>query len=157
LSLTPPQIEALDGIARAWPRAKAVIIGAAALGFYYDMRWRRTADVDLVVALELEDFPGALLDRPGWQQHPRKEHEFVSPTGARVDLLPAGPKLLEAGTITWAGGQVMSLAGMGLAFAHAESHALSDHRAALVAPPPVLAILKMVSYADRPFERERDL
>ncbi len=31
-----------------------VIIGATALGFYLDMTWRKTADVDLLVALDLD-------------------------------------------------------------------------------------------------------
>ncbi len=51
----------------------------------------------------------------------------------------------------------MSLAGMDLAFSHAESHSVSNDHAVLVAPPSVISILKMTSYCDRPIERERDL
>ena len=47
----------------------------------------------------------------------------------------------------------MSLVGMDLAFKYAARHA----GGALVAPPPVVALLKMVAFADRPAERERDL
>lgn len=155
--LTPSQIDALSELEDVWPNASAVIIGATALAFYYDMRWRQTADVDLVVALELEDFPGALLDRPGWKQHPKREHEFTSPQGARLDLLPAGPQLIAAGSFSWSSGHTMSLAGMDLAFDHAESHNVSSDRSALVAPPPVVCLLKMISYCERPVERERDL
>lgn len=157
MSLTAGQIEALTELEAVWPDAKAVIIGATALGFYYAMQWRQTADVDLIVAVEIEDFPGALISRPGWKQHPRKEHELISPTGAKIDLLPAGPRLLEAGAITWPSGHVMSLAGVDLAFEHAETHLVSADRSALVAPPSVVGVLKMVSYCERPADRERDL
>jgi predicted nucleotidyltransferase len=47
----------------------------------------------------------------------------------------------------------MSLVGMDLAFEHAARHA----GGVLVAPPPVVAILTMVAFGDRPTERERDL
>jgi predicted nucleotidyltransferase len=156
MSLTPQQSAALREISEVWPGTQAVIIGATALGFYCDMSWRRTADVDLVVALELDEFPGALPERPGWLQDTRKEHEFRSPQGVKLDLLPAGRKLLEVGHISWRGGHQMSLAGMDLAFRHAESHAV-DEDSVLVAPPRVISVLKMVSYCDRPMDRERDL
>jgi hypothetical protein len=38
---------------------------------YYEMRWRQTTDVDLALAIELRDFPGALPERPGWKRHPK--------------------------------------------------------------------------------------
>jgi predicted nucleotidyltransferase len=50
----------------------------------------------------------------------------------------------------------MNLAGIDLALQHAEAHAVSGH-SVWVTPPAVVAILKMVSFADRPAERERDL
>jgi predicted nucleotidyltransferase len=45
---------------------------------------------------------------------------------------------------------------MDLAFTHAESHTVDDV-VVWVAPPPVIAVLKMVSFGDRPPDRERDL
>ncbi len=157
MSLTPAQIGALREIETVWPQVKAVIIGATGLGFYYDMRWRQTSDVDLVLALEIEDFPGALLGRDGWSRHKSKEHEFISPQGAKLDLLPVGPGVLEAGQIQWPSGQVMNVVAIDLAFDHAESHSLLDESSVLVAPPQVITLLKMASYCDRPLERERDL
>jgi predicted nucleotidyltransferase len=155
MTLVASQVAALRDIEQVWPGAKVVIIGATALGFYFDMRWRKTADVDLAVALDLNGL-SELTKRPGWTRHPSKEHEFTSPGGAKVDLLPAGPALLAAGRLRWQNGDSMSLAGMELAFQHAEPHAAGGHNV-LVAPPAVVAILKMVSFADRPTERERDL
>jgi len=155
MSLVENQISALREVDEVWPGVSAVIIGATALGFYFDMRWRQTADVDLVVALTLDEFPD-LGARSGWRRHAKREHEFVSPSGAKLDLLPAGARLLQEGRLQWRDGSVMSLEGMDLAFEHAEPHVVQGYRV-LVAPPPVIAILKMVSFGERPAERERDL
>ncbi|HEY6559265.1 MAG TPA: nucleotidyl transferase AbiEii/AbiGii toxin family protein [Polyangiaceae bacterium] len=157
MSLSAAQVAALRELDEQWPEAKNVIIGATALGFYYEMRWRQTADVDLALAIELRDFPGALPERPGWKRHPKKQHEFRSPQGVKIDILPAGPGLLDAGQIAWSGEQVMSLAGMDLAFRYAEQRKVVHGYTASVAPPRVIAVLKMTAYCDRPAERERDL
>jgi predicted nucleotidyltransferase len=151
------QVAALREVDEVWPETNAVIIGATALGFYYDMSWRQTADVDLVLALDLKSFPGALITRPGWKQHPTKEHEFTSPRGDRIDLLPASRELVAAGRLTWASGHVMNLSGMDLAFEYAERRDVGDGYTASVAPPYVVTVLKMASYGDRPAERQRDL
>lgn len=152
MSLVESQLTALREIEQLWPDAEIVIIGATALGFYFDMSWRHTADVDLAVALTLDALPD-LASRPGWSQHSKREHEFTSPTGAKLDLIPAGPQLLQAGQLRWRNGDVMSLVGMDLAFKHAVPH----EDGARVAPPHVVAILKMVAFGDRPMQRERDL
>jgi predicted nucleotidyltransferase len=99
------------------------------------------------------DALSALASRPGWSRHPRREYEFTAPGGAKVDLIPASPQLLRSGQLQWRNGDVMSLVGMDLAFEHAARHT----GGVLVAPPPVVAILKMVAFGDRPTERERDL
>jgi predicted nucleotidyltransferase len=156
VSLTPGQISALRELGEVWPGRDVVIIGATALGFYYDMAWRKTADVDLVVAVEIDEFPGRLAERPGWTQHPDKEHEFQSPQGVRLDILPAGEGLLRKGTIVWGSGQVMSLVGIDLAFRHAEPHTVENF-IVKVATPVVVTVLKMAAYLDRPQERLRDL
>jgi predicted nucleotidyltransferase len=156
VSLTPSQLEALRELQQILGSARMVMIGATALGFYGGRPWRHTADVDLVVALELEDFPGPLLNSPGWTSHPTKPHEFNAPSGSKIDLIPAGQSLLQAGRLVWQRGDTMSLHCMDLAFTHAESHTVGDV-VVLVAPPPVVAVLKMVSFSDRPAARERDL
>jgi predicted nucleotidyltransferase len=151
MSLSKGQLAALSELEQLWPEAEAVVIGATALGFYYDMSWRHTTDVDLVVALTVDVLP-ALANRPGWSRHPKREYEFTSPGGARVDLIPASPDLIRAGRLQWLNGTAMSLVGMDLAFKHAVRR-----DGVLVAPPAVVAILKMVAFSDRPAERERDL
>ena len=156
MSLILSQVDALREIDQVWPGVGVVIIGATALGFYFDMRWRQTSDVDLVVALELDDLSD-LERRSGWIRHRRREHEFVAPGGAKVDVLPVGKQSPSAGHIEWGNGDVMDLAGMDLAFRYAVEHAVLDGYRVRVAPPAVIVLLKMVSFGDRPAERERDL
>lgn len=71
--------------------------------------------------------------------------------------MPVGPEVLKAGQLQWPSGHVMKVVGIDLAFEHACSHTLEDGGEVLVAPPNVIAVLKMVSYCDRPSDRERDL
>ncbi|HEY6559879.1 MAG TPA: hypothetical protein VI072_21495 [Polyangiaceae bacterium] len=46
---------------------------------------------------------------------------------------------------------------MDLAFEHAEQRKVVHGYTASVAPPRVVAVLKMTAYCDRPVEREHDL
>jgi predicted nucleotidyltransferase len=156
VTLTPAQIAALRELEQVFVDRSIVIIGATALGFYYDMAWRKTADLDLLVAVELDQFPGGLAEREGWEQRGNKEHEFLAPNSVKLDVLPAGPDILEQGEITWDCGHVMNMAGMGLAFEHAAAHTVDDYDAR-VAPPHIVAVLKMTAYMDRPDDRLRDL
>ena len=157
MSLTSKQIKALRDLEQVWPDRNVVIIGATALGFYYDMTWRQTADVDLILAVEFKEFPGPLANLQGWEQHKTKEHQFLSPQGEKIDILPAGPELLAAGSITWASGHKMSLEAMDLAFSYTAKKDCPNNYVATVALPQVVVLLKMASYCDRPAERERDL
>ena len=120
------------------------------------MSHRKTDDLDLVVAVPLEDFPGPMKSLPGWRSHPKKEHCFFSPDGQQVDLVPAGAALVAQGYVEWPSGARMSLAGFDLAFAHA-TRELAGSTAVLVPPAPVIALLKMRAWLDRPHIREKDL
>jgi hypothetical protein len=93
--------------------ADVTIIGAAALLCFVDLG-RFTADVDLVVALDLKDFAGfsAALKESGWTQERGKEHRWRGPRGSMIDLMPAGPNLRAAQCLVWPDSQFkMSLAG----------------------------------------------
>jgi predicted nucleotidyltransferase len=148
--LTLEQIDTVRELEGLWPQRSWVIVGATALGFYHEMTWRKTADVDLAVALELDEFPAGLSELDGWSRTPGREHEFVSSQGVRLDVLPAGRSLLEAGSLTWSTGQVMNLTGLDLAFEYAEAHTVARDVTVRVAPPKAIAVLKMVSFLDRP-------
>ncbi len=155
MTLTPDQARAIEAIVEQCPDHRAVIVGASALGFYFDMMWRETADVDLAIAIELADFPGGIDTLEGWKPGNR-EHEFYSPCGVKIDIIPAGASLLDEGQVKWPSGHTMNLAGFDLALQHAEVHQSQGIEVA-VAPPCVVAILKMAAYLDRPAERLRDL
>lgn len=157
MTLTSTQVSSLRELEKALGGRGIVVIGATALGFYYDMSWRKTVDVDLIVAAELDEFPCGIDKIDGWTRHPTRAHEFRSALGVKLDIVPAGPKLLASGILRWPSGYEMSLLGFDLAFDHAAEHPTADGYPVRVAPPPVIAILKMAAYLDRPAERVRDL
>ncbi|MCK5797811.1 MAG: hypothetical protein KAI47_11535, partial [Deltaproteobacteria bacterium] len=155
MTLTPNQARAVAQVAGRCQGYRTVIVGASALGFYCDMTWRKTADVDLVIAIEMEDFPFGIDALEGWQRG-NKEHEFCSAEGVKIDIIPAGPALLVRGQVAWPSGHTMNLTGIDLALQHAEAHEAHGVEVA-VASPCVIAVLKIAPYLDRPAERLRDL
>lgn len=136
-----------------------MIIGAVAFQAFYPNRNRHTRDIDLAVALDIEDFKlmQAELSEEGWKQEERREHRWHSPRGEVLDIIPAGLQLRQAGQITWpASDMVMSLVGFEHVFKSAiDMPALgTDSR---VVPPVVLALLKIVAFMDDPQGRAKDL
>jgi len=121
------------------------------------MRWRRTSDLDLVIAVEREALPAGLDAQDGWTRDPRNEQEWHGPGGVRVDIIPAGGNLLAVGFLEWESGQRMSLAGMRHALSTSLPTPIGGDVAIPVAPLHTLALLKTIAYLDRPLDRERDL
>lgn len=154
--LTPFQAAALAAIRAAWPDTEAILIGALALGHHIPMDHRTTDDLDLAIAVPIEDFPGPLSSLEGWRRDARMEHRFFSSDGQMVDVLPAGESLIEKGYIDWPSGERMSLIGFDLAFAHNTKEAAGE-TTVLVPSAPVLALLKMRAWLDRPERRKKDL
>jgi predicted nucleotidyltransferase len=139
--------------------ADVAIIGAAALLCFVDIG-RFTRDIDLVVALDLEAFLTftAVLKTRGWTQEARKEHRWHGPNGSIVDLLPAGPGLRHAKRITWPESEFeMSLAGFEHVFALAVPVSFAEGVQYRVAPPSVIALLKIIAFMDDPHGRRKDL
>lgn len=152
------QIEALGDVAHAWPSTPFALIGASALSHHIALSWRQTQDLDLTIAVDLEDLPASTAKLVGWTRHPRLEHEWQSPLGVKVDLVPAGPGLLAAGYLKWPmSGFTMNLVGLDLALAHTVPLALPDGVVIRVASAPAIVVLKMTAWLDRPADRERDL
>jgi len=91
-----------------------VIIGSMAYRLFIDDVARETADIDLAVAVDLED-PSAsyrMLESLKWQRSERLEQRWQTARRVWVDSLPAGPALRARGTMEWPrSGFVMSLAG----------------------------------------------
>jgi len=157
VNLRPEQEEALRQLLELWRDTPFVLIGAGALGLQVDLA-RQTNDLDFALSVALEEYPAGLQGLVGWQRRREGEHAWQSPEGAKVDIVPAGPSLLEAGSLIWPqSGHHMSLIGLRLAFEHYISIAIDDAHSIRVAVVPVVFVLKMVSFLDRPTARERDL
>jgi predicted nucleotidyltransferase len=153
-----PQLVALRQLRGAWRPEQFIVIGAAALGCFLEMRWRRTADLDLTVAVTLAEVSAVLGALPGWVRDPRVEHRWRVPGEAAIDVIPAGPELLRQGEILWPkSGQRMELVGFRLPFAHGVPIEVEPGSVVRVAPLPVLFVLKAIAALDRVAERERDL
>jgi len=154
----PEQAETLRQLSKLWRQTPFVLIGANALALQVDLEWRQTNDLDFVVSVSLDDYPAGLSALPGWQRRREGEHAWLSPTGVKVDVVPAGPGLLEAGSLTWLpeSGYRMNLVGLRLAFDHHVRIAVDDHHSIRVAATPAIVVLKMVAFLDRP-DREDDL
>jgi predicted nucleotidyltransferase len=139
--------------------AEVTIIGATALLCFIDLE-RFTMDVDLAIALDLADFAAfsAELEKRGWIQEPRREHRWHAPGGSMVDLMPAGPNLRAARQIVWPKSEfAMSLVGFGHVFARSVDFPVAKNMRCKVAPPPVIALLKIIAYMDDPYRRQKDL
>jgi predicted nucleotidyltransferase len=155
--LLPEQTETLLQLVDLWRETPFVLIGANALALQVDLEWRQTNDLDLVVSVAMEDYPAGLGALPGWQRRREGEHAWLSSEGVKVDVVPAGPGLLAAGSLTWPeSGYRMSLVGLRLAFDHHVRVALDERSSVRVATTPAIVVLKMVAFLDRP-DREDDL
>ena len=61
---TSDQIEALRHLARLWSPERFAIVKAAALACFMDMRWRKTDDLDLAVAVSVGISPSGSAHCP---------------------------------------------------------------------------------------------
>ena len=99
-----------------------VVIGAVAYRTWVQDEQRVTEDVDLVVGLDLSDL-GLLTDplvARGWRHDQRREHRWLSPRGARIDLLPAGERARRDRHLVWPLAETrMSLVGFDHVFSDA--------------------------------------
>jgi predicted nucleotidyltransferase len=156
--LLPEQTDTLRQLSELWRSTPFVLIGASALALQIDLEWRQTNDLDFVVSVALEDYPAGLAGLPGRERLRDAEHAWRSPTGVRVDVIPADPSLLEAGSLTWPeSGHRMSLVGFRLAFDDHVPIAIDGRHSVEIATTPAIVVLKMVAFLDRPTDREDDL
>jgi len=157
-TFTTEQRAGLRELAGVWGGTSFCLIGAAAaLAWRIDLR-RSTNDLDISVSISVDEITATLAKLKGWRQDPRREHEWLAPGDIKVDVVPAGPTLLAAGYIVWpVSGRRMTLTGLRLAFTEGVPLEIEPDLFVRVAPIPVIALLKTISYQDRPYERERDL
>lgn len=149
---------ALTSLLALWDPQRVVLIGGAALGALTGMPWRVTLDLDLVTVAHGADALDALHNHPEWTKDPHVEPRWKFRQRVPVDVVCVTRESLEAGRLTWpASGVVFDLTGLDLALKHATPLVLDNGHALRVAPLPVIVLLKMVSFLDRPRERRRDL
>lgn len=160
--LPPEQVTALARLQAICGRqgATVMIIGAAAYRAWFDDPGRHTEDVDVAVAIDLEEFErlAKTLAEIGWRQELRREHRWITPEGARVDLLPAGDQLRSAGRIEWPrSGMVMELVGFDHVFSRSVPREAAPGIVLRVIPVPVLALLKIAAFVESPYTRAKDV
>lgn len=156
--LTKAQLSAVESLVALWGTRKLVLIGARALGCHLPLTWRLTEDLDLTVSITLEEYPSGLETIPGWRQDPRATKRWYTDQDVRLDILPIGRAGRALDSIDWPGEvRSMNATGLRLATDHAQLLRLDGGLTVQVAPVPVLAVLKMISYKDHPVVRERDL
>jgi predicted nucleotidyltransferase len=160
--LSPEQVASVRQLQTVCDRlgAELVIIGAIALQMGLADWSRHTDDVDVAIAIDLDNFPQltSLLQEQGWKQHGRREHRWSTPAGARLDLIPAGPTLRKAHRLEWPVSKMkMSLVGFEHVFADSVSVAIAPDLNVKIVPLPVVALLKVVAYLDNPHDRDKDI
>jgi predicted nucleotidyltransferase len=156
--LTKEQVDVLRTLHQIWEREKIVLIGATALGCFIDMRWRQIYDLDLSISVSLDKYSSDLDHIPGWSQNPNLEQRWSAPGSVHIDIIPATSNLLNQGEFIWPqSGFRMSLVGLRLAFEYGVPFRPADDFKILIAPVPVITVLKMIAYQEKPPERARDL
>lgn len=159
--LTQQQLDdlaCLQAIAEKF-NAEFAIIGAAALECFIDLE-SFTMDVDLVVALDPQDFAlfAEELRTTGWLKDRRNEHRWSGPNGSLTDLLPAGPGLQEAKRLVWPVSEFeISLVGFRHVFTQARPFSFAEGVEYQVAPPAVVGLLKIIAFMQDRYGREKDL
>lgn len=153
--LTDAQRAALRSLRLLWPERRIILIGASALAAQSRLP-RFTADVDVTVSLELMDYPGELVASKEWSPDPKQRQRWIFQDSVLVDIIPAGPRLLIDGYLSWPNDHRLSLEGFSALFA-APLPLVEPQLPIEVATIPLVVLLKMVAWLDRPAERARDL
>ena len=133
-----------------------VVIGAAALRWHFP-RFRGTLDLDLCLAVDLDEHGRGLGLPTGWRRQLGVPHRWRTEDGLILDILPAANALLEAGRIVWPDGTIMDLTGIDLAMRDHHRYAPEQAANIRVASRRALFVAKVAAWLDRPVERQKDL
>lgn len=156
------------GAAVALHGISALVVGATArdlvMHYGHGATVRRaTNDIDFGVQVaSWEEFQALRqhLVAGGWRAHPHLQHRLTTLEGVPVDLVPFGGGMAsEAGEISWppAGEIVMSVLGFQEAMDHALQVRVSTSPLieVSVASPAGIALLKLISWSERPSDVRR--
>ncbi|HEU4764902.1 MAG TPA: hypothetical protein VFT93_04545 [Candidatus Eisenbacteria bacterium] len=134
------------------------LIGALALACALPRFRRQTNDVDIMIALPLDEANAALARLPGWTRAARSDFEWRSASGTLVHAIPLDASSRKQGFLIWpASGRRMSLVGMRHAFENTNPLNVARGVTVRSASVPAVILMKSVAYQDRPRERERDV
>lgn len=162
MALRPEDVRTLETLSRVL-RGEGwtfVVIGAAVPWILATQSagLRGTRDIDVVVnTTSWDDFEraGSRLRDAGFTR--RHLHEFVSPHGTRIDLLPFSQGLVQDDMIAWPDGMTMSALGLAEAFDSAVERQITQALSVHVATQAAFVLLKVIAYMDRPAARSKDL
>jgi predicted nucleotidyltransferase len=153
LDIRPAQARLLASIRRA-AAPRFVVIGAIALRHHVRLQ-RETHDVDLAVVADHDEI-ASVMSGHGWKRDAAHVDRWMH-GDERIDVVPATPKLVEAGAVRIGGdGRELSLLGFDLALAHTVLVPVLDVEVE-VAVLPAIVVLKMLAWLDRPHDRRKDL
>lgn len=141
------------------------IVGAQArdliLQYAYDLPVHRaTNDIDFGIVVEAwEEFGWlreALISDEGFQPHPHQQQRLLHDEGAIIDLVPFGNPEQSTGLIVWPPDFAIEMSTVGFREAYASSIdvRLAEDLEVKVASLAGLALLKIVAWSDRRFERD---
>jgi predicted nucleotidyltransferase len=153
--LTTEQRSAFASIRTVWPHERIVLIGAGALRLQKRLS-RFTADLDVAVAVELPEYADTLLRSAGFRGEPNQPQRWTHENGVQIDILPAGQALRARGYVEWPNAHRMSLEGFDALFSNTLPFVAADLGIEM-ATVPLIVLLKMVAWLDRPADRSRDL
>jgi predicted nucleotidyltransferase len=154
IDLSDAQIDALASMRDVLASIRWALIGASAIRCRMPLP-RPTADVDFAVAASGEDV-FARLRAAGWVRHPKKVQTWLRGLAA-IDVVPATDEDLLVGNTCLEDGAILSIVGFDLAFTVTDPIDVRDGLAVPVPRLPVLLLLKMIAWLDRPDERQKDL
>ena len=147
VDLSEVQLEALASVRDAIAPNRWALIGASAIRCHLPMP-RPTTDVDFAVAASLESILTRLTEA-GWTRHPKKLQTWLR-AGATIDIVPTTEEDLDIGVTRLEDGFVMSVVGFDLAFTKTDPIQIREGLTVSVPRLPVLVLLKMIAWLDRP-------
>jgi predicted nucleotidyltransferase len=146
----------LTAVARAFSDRSIVVIGAVAMQWHF-ASFRGTMDLDLCIAMDLDEHERASGLPAAWKRMVVPPHRWMTDDGQMLDILPAADHLLQAGLIHWPNGTVMDMSGLDIAMYDNCRFAADLPPNVAVATKRALFLAKVASWLDRPQERQKDL
>lgn len=153
IQLAAQQVCTLDSIGAILASHHSILIGALAIQCQLPMP-RLTADVDVAMVASGTSV-AASLSAQGWTSDSNMVHRWRQ-EGSVIDILQLTEEDLLIGVVDM-DGAALSVVGFDLAFSEGNLIRVTETTEVRVPPLPVLVLLKMISWMDRPHERAKDL